>query len=163
MILSALPDFAQIPCCSAQTLPQEELCAVLAKDRTDEAQLRELYKKMGHRLVLREVWKELFPDVPILISSALSGGYLEDRFRQAAQNRSCYLLIEPMCVRYPLPFGDAQGEPIDKIPETGFFSKSLCCRYAHSASHVLLWDTEDTLMQKMQLAKEAGFLGFAAE
>lgn len=163
MILSALPGFERIPCCSVQALPQEGICAVLAEDRRAEALLRELYEKTGHRLVLREVWKELFPDAPILISSALSGGYLEDRFRQAAFERSCYLLIEPMCVRYPLPFGNAQGVSVSGIAETGFFSKSLCCRYAHAPSYVLLWDTEDTIMQKMQLAKEAGFLGFAAE
>jgi len=159
MVLSDGSDFRAPGICSLEELPKEGYWAVLTTAREEEGRLLELHRSMGDRLIVPEVWKELLPDSPILISSAISGGDLRTRFRQAAEEHDCYLLPEPLGMRFPLPCRDGVGETVE-VPDTqGFYSETLCCYYAHEPGSVILWDTEETMMQKTLLAKELGFLG----
>ena len=163
MILPSFFPFPKAQIFTLQTLPDrlQQPTAVLTSDRGDEDLLTRYAQQYPGQLIVQEVWKELLPDAPLLISSAICGGEVRDRFAFAAKERSCWLLIEPMRHKFPLPCPDAKGEALTSLPEnTGFFSQTLCCRYTHFPGFVLLWDTEETLAQKLQLAKEAGFLGY---
>lgn len=161
MIFSSDADFPQLQVSSLDTLPQEGHRAVLTTLRRNEGRLRELSAQMQERLVVPEVWKELLPDAPLLISSAICGGSIAERFSEAAAERSCWLLVEPIREVFPLPCRDGHGAPICQLPEGAqFYSDCLCCYYSHSPKAVVLWDTEETLSRKLQLAKDAGFCGF---
>ena len=100
MVLPSIPNFPQIPCCTLQTVPAnpEGPVAVLETGREKEAELRLLAERLGPRLVVPEVWRELLPHAGLLISSAISGGTMKQRFEEAvrAAPRRCWLLIEPL-------------------------------------------------------------------
>ena len=161
MNLYAEAKFPKLEFCALHELPKDGVWAVSTTDRKEEGKLLALQEHMGKRLVVPEVWKEVLPETSILISSAISGGSLKERFASAAENRSCYLLIEPMKAAFPLPFPHGRELPCTYFPEYSFFSKALCCYYAHFPGYVVLWDTEESLKQKIQLAKDMGFLGYA--
>ena len=144
--------------CTLDDLPREGFGAVLTKDRKDEDRLRQLCGCFA----VQEVWKELLPDAPLLISSAICGGDIRARFEEAASTRRCCLLLEPIRMRFPLPCPDGCGEAISELPGgPHFYSDALCCYYAHTEDAMTLWDTEETLERKIQLAKDAGFFGVA--
>ena len=151
-------DFEYVKVCTLEALPAEGHGAVLTKDRQDEDRLRQL----DDRFAVQEVWKEILPNAPLLISSAICGGELRTRFEKASKERSCCLLLEPIRMRFPLPCPDGCGEAIGTIPtEHAFYSEALCCYYAHTPQAIFLWDTEETLEEKVRLAKAAGFYGVA--
>lgn len=114
----------------------------------------------GRRLLVPEIWQAALPQSELLVSSAMSGGDMKQRFRQLAHRR-CWLRLEPMCMAFPLPCPDGQGTAMVGLPESsGFYSEALGCRYIHSPGQVILFDTEETLEQKILLANDCGFLGF---
>ena len=165
MVLPNIPDFPEAPICS----PEETAgpFAVLTKDRREEAQLTELAERYGPRLLAPEVWSKLLPRCGVLISSAVSGGTFRHRIETAAKNypRRCWLLIDPMSVRFPLPFFDENGRKVTITNYSNLFhSEHLCCQYTHfiqnQQGQLILWDTEQTIKHKAELAKSAGFLGF---
>lgn len=163
-MLNALPHFEVIPVCDPEDLPADGIRAVLTKDRQDEAALCALSAAMGERLCVQEVWKELLPQTTLLISSAICGGDIRTRFSQAAAERSCCLLLEPIRTRFSLPCPSGQGEPFSELPpKPHFYSEALCCYYAHKPPQLFLWDTEETLENKISLAGEAGFCGMSAK
>lgn len=142
--------------CTLDDLPEEGPGAVLSENRNDEARLRQL----DSRFAVREVWKELLPDASVLISSAICGGDIRTRFEEAAKERRCCLLLEPIRMKFPLPCLDGHGEPVSELPDgPHFYSDTLCCYYAHTETAMTLWDTEETIEKKIQLAKDAGFYG----
>lgn len=164
MVLNADRNFENVEVCTLDDFPQEGHRAILTKDRADEARLQALCASAGDRLIVQEVWKELLPEAALLISSAICGGDLRTRFHEAAAGRTCYLLLEPIRMRFPLPCPDGCGTEIREIPQgPHFYSDALCCYYAHTPESFTLWDTEDTLAQKIRLAKEAGFSGVACK
>ena len=144
--------------CTPDNLPEDGFGAILTTDRNDEERLRQVCS--DNRFAVQEIWKELLPDAPLLISSAICGGNLRTRFEEAASKRRCCLLLEPIRMQFPLPCFDGCGEPVRDIPNgKHFYSDALCCYYAHTPTSVILWDTEETLNRKIQLAKDAGFFG----
>ena len=161
MNLYAEEKFPKLEFCALHELPKDGVWAVSTTDRKEEDRLLALQEHMGKRLVVPEVWKEVLPKASILISSAISGGSLEERFASVAKNRSCYLLIEPLKAAFPLPFPHGKELPCAPIPEHSFFSKALCCYYAHFPGSVVMWDTEESLKQKIQMANDLGFHGYA--
>ena len=161
MNLSQEANFPKLEFCTLEELPKDGIWAVATTERSAEDRLLALQQHMEKRLVVPEVWKEVLPKASLLISSAISGGSLKERFYMAAQERACYLLIEPMKAAFPLPFPDGRELPCTHMPEHSFFSNDLCCYYAHFPGCVVLWDTEDSLEKKLQLAKDIGFYGFA--
>jgi len=172
MVLSVIPDFPQIPILSMDAVSPDfkTPIAVLTQDRQDEAELRLLARKLGPRLVVPEVWRDVLPQAGLLISSAISGGTLRERFLEAAAAapRRCWLLLEPMRMEFPLPCPTGTGQSISAIDcRNVFYSEALCCQYTHfirsGTGFMLLWDTDETLQRKLALAKSCGFLGFACQ
>ena len=144
--------------CTLDALPEEGFGAILTTNRQDEDRLRQICD----RFAVQEVWKELLPHAPLLISSAICGGDIRTRFEEAASKRRCCLLPEPIRMRFPLPCLDGCGEAVTELPDgPHFYSDVLCCYYAHTPSSMTLWDTEETMQKKIQLAKDAGFYGVA--
>ena len=167
MMIQPIPDFPALPICSLRDPPLKGPFAVLTEARSDEAALECLSRHFGTNLVTSEVWRNVLPGSGVLISSAISGGTLEGRFRHAAAAcpQRCWLLVEPISERFPLPCLTGIGTPIpvsDHSP--AFYSEALCCMYTHAVrdgtATLTLWDTEETLRRKLELAKAAGFLGY---
>ncbi len=129
-------------------------------ERSCEPFLLQLAETWGSRLLVPEVWKQILPQAGLLISSALSGGDLRQRLEEAASRR-CFLVREPMSMTFPLPCPDGIGTPMVGIPKSaGFYSRALGCRYTHEPEKVWLYDTEETMQKKIQLAKAVGFQGY---
>ena len=164
MLFSQDFDLHKIEIRDLHDVPEDGFWAVLTEDRADEPYLSALCAKKGDRLAVREVWRELLPEASLLISSAICGGDIRTRFEEAAHARSCYLLLEPMRMHFTLPCPDGCGEAIHTIPDgPRFYSDALFCNYTHSPGRVILWDTEQTLEQKICAAMEAGFRGIAVQ
>ena len=164
MVLTPISDFPQAKPYPPDRLPDSGPCAVLTLDRNDELLLNRLAVEMQQDLIVQEVWKELLPEASLLISSAISGGDIRQRFHEAAAERPCWLLVEPVLTQFPLPCCNGVGTSVVQIPNGPcFYSESLLCYYTHSPGFMTLWDTEETLQQKMLCAKDAGFLGYVYE
>lgn len=162
-------DFPQAPAYALTDLPgrPDGPFAVLTEDRQDENRLLALAEQFGPRLLIPEVWSQVLPQTGVLVSSALSGGTMAQRLAEAAESypHRCWLLLEPMAMEFPLPCPTGNGVQMTTIDcDKQFYSEALCCQYAHFVRNqqgfVVLWDTEKTLQQKKELAKEAGFLGY---
>ena len=154
-----------------QPVPFSKLSAPMAEadylaadweDPTAEAPLSVLYEQLGEKLLVAESWQDVFPKAGVLISSSISGGNLKARFQQAAEvaQGRCWLLLERMSMSFPLPCPNGQGQPADPPREEGFYAESLGCRYIHSPDRAILFDTEETLEQKRNLAMNVGFSGW---
>ena len=129
-------------------------------DPAREAALTALAARWGPRLLVPEIWRQVLPQAGLLVSSAISGGELKQRFLDVPSRR-CWLLEEPMCMTFPLPCPTGQGIPASEMPKNaGFYSPALGCRYTHRPGQVLLFDTEETMARKRRLAEQCGFLGY---
>ena len=173
MVFSPIPDFPQAPVLSpeqAARLPHSGgPVALLIRDRASEETVTALAARLGPRLLLPEVWSRLLPQTGVLISSAISGGTLKERFQDAARAypHRCWLLPEPMSMEFSLPCPSGLGTPADlPIGGRSFYSDALCCYYSHfireNQGIMVLWDTEETLRAKLELARDCGFIGWAA-
>lgn len=141
------------------------------EERCMEAQLTELARALGPKLLVPEVWRQVLPQAGLLISAALSGGTLRERLREAAAEAPgrCWLRLEPVRMRFPLPCPTGCGEALTENELEArlsrgqtFFTEPLCCRYAYDLSDgtaMILYDTQETLRRKAAMAKEAGFVG----
>ena len=170
MVFQWIPDFPRIPVHFLSNPPPPGFgpFAILTQERDDEATLLSLAQLHGSNLVLPEVWSRLFPQTGVLISSAISGGVLKQRFQEAVQKypNRCWLLPDPISMEFPLPCPDGSGYEIavqNYINQ--FFSEDLGCMYTHqirdNRGFMILWDTVETMLQKQEWAKQAGFLGTA--
>lgn len=120
----------------------------------------QILAELGPQLLVQEQWQKDLPQAGLLISAAISGGWLAQRFQELA-DRQCWLTVEPLRHVFPLPCPDGQGQPFLELPEgTVFDSQPLCCRYLHQSDRVFLFDDEETLAQKRLLAKAYGFRGY---
>lgn len=167
MVLQTLTDFyggVHPAVCSFAPEPEEELLQAAA----DEAYLvldwpepaPQPFGALGNRLLVPESWAQLFPQAGLLISSAMSGGDIRQRFKEAAEHRQCWLQLQPMRMAFPLPCPDGEGTPVSELPKSeGFYSEALGCRYVHTPQQAVLFDTEETLEKKILLAQECGFIG----
>lgn len=160
-------NFVRLPVLAPEQL-RGTPAAVVTTDPAEESTLALLAAHMGPNLALPEFWGMRFPQCGVLISSAISGGSLRQRLQDAAAcyDGRCWLLVEPIQARFPLPCPSGVGAPLDEPPDLpGFFSREFCCQYAHfcedDQGYFLLWDTEETVEKKLALAKENGFLGYA--
>lgn len=147
------------------------LAAALWEDPAQAGRLEALEAALGPRLLVSEVWRDLLPRAGILIPAALSGGTLAQRLEEAVQAAPgrCWLHLRPMAMRFPLPCPTGCGAPLPEAAlaaqlgdKTTFFSPELCCRYAYDLKNgpgIILYDTEETLAQKLEMARDAGFMG----
>ena len=143
--------------------------AVHTVSRDAEPSLTDLEAVLGARLLVPEVWRDILPKAGLLIPSALSGGTLQQRLLEASEAAPgrCWLVLERVQMRFPLPCPSGCGEKIpreelDKLLQTGssFYSPELCCRYCYDLpAGIVLYDTEKTWEEKIKLAQSAGFSG----
>jgi len=106
---------------------------------------------------------DLLPDGGILLSGSISGGDLRRWFLDAVQQHpeGCWLLAERLSMVFPLPCPTGQGAPVSVIPDgRSFYSESLGCRYLHEPDRFYLFDTDETIQQKIRLAEACGFRGW---
>lgn len=108
-----------------------------------------------------------FPQNPVLISSQLCGGRLEERLQDALEiyGDRVFFLIDPMRHLVPLPCPNA--EPIligsDESKELrhrfpSFYTDAFCCQYCvdTDAKGVHLFDTDTTIEKKLHIAQSLG-------
>lgn len=141
------------------------------EDLQAEAGLAALEQALGPRLLVPEVWRRALPQAGLLIPAALSGGTLEQRLEEAALEAPgrCWLRLEPVRMRFPLPCPTGCGQTLPQqalnarlAGKHSFFSGDLCCWYAYDlegGASMLLYDTEETLNRKLDMARAAGFAG----
>lgn len=141
------------------------LCGIRTQDQTLEPWLLDLEAQVGPELLVPEVWRNVLTEAGILISSAISGGTFAQRVSEAVQEAPgrCWLLLEPLSHVFSLPCPTGCGEPLTVLPQKRhyFFSPELCCRYACDLDQgrMILYDTRESLTEKIRLAEEAGFCG----
>lgn len=169
MVIPEILDFPQ-----AAVIPQPQLplrllrpTAVLLREKSSYPLLLETALLSGPQLLVPECWRDLLPQAGVLISSAISGGSFRRRLEDAllAAPKRCWLLVEPVSMVFPLPCPTGCGQPVSQpLTHNGFYSDALCCYYTHSAEaetgSFTLFDTEDTLRRKLELARDLGFCGW---
>lgn len=108
-----------------------------------------------------------------LVSSAVSGGSLEQRLRDVlgryGQER-VVLFLERRAEDFFLPSPTGSGQPLsrealrelmDRTQPSVFFSQELCARYftymsRESGAHFVLYDDGETLVKKMEVSQKLG-------
>lgn len=105
----------------------------------------------------------------VWISSRLSGGTLKDRITQAMEASAgrLWLNIAPLCTRFSMPCPTGTGDALTREESLeiqrncpAFFSPELCCMYCvqieHAHAHMHLFDTTQTVAEKLRLASALG-------
>lgn len=141
------------------------------EDAQAEAGLMTLEQALGPRLLVPEFWQQVLTQAGLLIPAALSGGTLAQRLEEAAMAAPgrCWLRLEPMRMVFSLPCPTGCGQGLSQAElraklagKHSFYSEALCCRYAYDLdgqASMILYDTEETLEQKLHMARAAGFAG----
>ena len=139
-----------------------------------EQTVRELGNQCFRRswtLVVPEQYGHCSPHAKVAISSALSGGTLRQRLREAQERFGrdrVVLALQRVAEDFFLPSPTGSGVPLtqeelrDRIARKSpsvFFSHELCARYftymsRESGAHFVLFDDPSTLAQKLQTARE---------
>ena len=171
MVIPEILDFPRAAIIPRSQLPLRLLrpTAVLLREKSAYPLLLETELESGPQLLLPECWRDLLPQAGVLISSAISGGSFRQRLEDAllAAPKRCWLLVEPASMVFPLPCPTGCGQPVSPPQaHNGFYSEALCCYYTHSAEDetgsFTLFDTEDTLQRKLELARDLGFCGWVS-
>ena len=127
-------------------------------------------------LYIPEHYMDAAPKSVGLICTALSGGTLDQRLREAIELRGSAsrlaLDVQRLCMDFTLPAPSGEGIPLDsetfrslieREKPSIFFSPELCARYftyiKNNEFHFVLFDDTETLRQKLRLGS---FLGFSA-
>jgi hypothetical protein len=140
-------------------------------------QLSRLLPGKGITLFVPEYYAPAAPQARILISSALSGGTLEDRLSDALSRfgpERTVLALERRAEDFSLPAPDGCGTPLtdlqlqqmlERLRPAVWFSTPLCARYftyltAAGAVRFVLFDDTDTLSKKLETARRVGLRRF---
>lgn len=149
--------------------PQEQMAA-----RLDEALTRR-----GLAFFVPESYAPVVSRGKVLVSSALSGGSLAQRVEEAGATYGrdrIALALESVCEDFTLPAPSGCGAPlsrealqdrIDRLRPSLFFSQELCARYftymdRSGQAHFVLFDDENTMVRKVEVARKAGVTTFLA-
>ena len=141
--------------------------------------LDEPFARRDWSLFVPEAYARSAPHAKVMIPSALSGGSLRLRLEEAVehfgQERTALALertAEDFCL--PSPTGSGQSlsqEQLEQLKQrlspSVFFSGDLCARYftymsREGGGHFVLFDDEDTLRRKVEVARHAGIHTFLA-
>lgn len=143
------------------------------------AQLDASFAKRGLSLYVPEHYGLCAPHAQVMIPSPLSGGSLslrlEDAVQRFGQGRVA-LALEKVAEDFPLPSPTGEGQPLSpqqleelmsRLSPCVFFSGDLCARYftymgQNGGAHFVLFDDEDTLCRKVEVAHQAGIHTFLA-
>ena len=143
-------------------------------------QLARLIQELGERLS-RQKLTVYVPEsyggcsnyARVLVSSAVSGGSLEQRLRDVLAQygpERVVLFLEKRAEDFPLPSPtgsgtqltpEALGELMGRLEPSVFFSQELCARYftymsRESGGHFVLFDDGETLVKKMEVSQKLG-------
>lgn len=136
-------------------------------------ELEELLQKRGWPLYVPESYGSYTAGARVLISSALSGGSLSQRLRDAlnqyGQGR-VVLAVERVAEDFFLPSPDGQGTPLsrealstmlEQRAPSIFFSDQLCAHYftymaPDNGAHFVLFDDAGSIRKKLLLARNLG-------
>lgn len=127
---------------------------------------------VGLALYVPEDWESAAPGAFVLVGTAMSGGSLSQRLREAVAARApgrVALDLERLRMDFLLPARTGLGKPLtgeqletlmkQERPSV-FFSQDLCARYftylRNGETHFVLFDDAGTLRQKLKLGMEAG-------
>ena len=132
-----------------------------------------LTRKRGWPLYVPEAYGSCAQHTQVLISSALSGGSLVQRLREAA---SAYgpervtLAVERVAEDFYLPSPTGQGQPLsreelaqmleERSPSV-FFSSELCAHYftymsRENGAHFVLFDDAGSIRKKLRVSRDLG-------
>lgn len=140
-------------------------------------QLDETLFRQNLRFFVPEPYALAAPHAGVLISSALSGGTLEQRLREAGEQFGLdrvALALEKSAEDFNLPSPTGCGTPLtgqelehmlDTRRPCVFFSVGLCARYftymdPSTGAHFVLFDDGDTMLRKVEEARRAGIHRF---
>ena len=146
-------------------------------------QLDESFARRDWTLFVPEAYAQNAPRGKVMVPSALSGGSLRLRLEEAGERfgrERVALALEKAAEDFSLPSPSGSGQPLTqeqlqalkaRLSPSIFFSGDLCARYftymsRDSGAHFVLFDDEDTLRRKVEVARQAGihsFLAFWAE
>ncbi len=126
----------------------------------------------GRLLLLPECWGGAAEQAGILIPSALSGGSLELRLKEAAERygvERIVLTLQPVREDFLLPAPSGQGKALSRQALADlrsrthapvYWSQELCARYFtyrdSQGVHFVLFDDGDSLCRKLELAGGLG-------
>lgn len=134
------------------------------------AELGELMHKRSWPLYVTEPYARYSDKTKVLISSALSGGSLQQRLYEAAEQYGptrVALAAERVCRDFFLPSPTGQGSPMtieelrrrmDELAPSVFFSNELCAHYftymsPQNGAHFILYDDAGSIRKKLQIAR----------
>lgn len=120
-----------------------------------------------------ESYAHQVPQASPIICTALSGGDLTERLKQAVSaypQRSLALDVQRLRMDFSLPARSGEGRPLtaDELQQlirerqpSIFFSPALCTRYftymQNRTPHFVLFDDAETLCQKVRIGKQLGY------
>ena len=143
------------------------------------AELGERLRRRNLRLYVPEACAHCTPHARVLVSSALSGGSLQQRLEEAGRRYGLprvTLAIQRAAEDFFLPAPEGSGTrltreqlqaELERRQPSVFFSHELCARYftymsRDSGAHFVLFDDADTIRKKLQVARGLGITGAAA-
>lgn len=158
--------------CDFEGQPNSLLTAILRG-------LEDGLSRRGWTLHVPEHYGRLVPGARVMISSALSGGSLELRLREAMERFGggrVTLALQRTAEDFLLPAPGGSGTPLsreelrqklERLRPSVFFSRELCARYftyttREGRPHFVLFDDPDTLRQKLEVARRLGLHTFLA-
>ena len=142
-------------------------------------QLDRLFSQRGLQLYVPEPFGHCVSHGRVILSSALSGGSLAQRLEEAAERFGrdrIALSLERSAEDFSLPSPTGSGTPLtrqqlrrqmDALRPAVFFSRELCARYytymdRDTGAHFVLFDDGDTMLRKVEVARQAGVSVFLA-
>ena len=142
-------------------------------------QLDRLFVQRGLQLYVPEPFGHCVAHGRVILSSALSGGSLAQRLEEAAERFGrdrIALSLERSAEDFSLPSPTGSGAPLtrqqlrqqmDALRPAVFFSRELCARYytymnRDTGAHFVLFDDGDTMLRKVEVARQAGVSVFLA-
>lgn len=137
------------------------------------ALLCETAVRRGWRCYVPLSYASAAPRARLLVPSALSGGSLELRLRELAEQYGPHrlaLAVDRMAEDFFLPAPTGCGVPLSRdelsrrlqqMKPAVFFSRDLCAHYftymsRENGAHFVLFDTADSIRMKFRLAQAAG-------
>lgn len=142
-------------------------------------QLDRLFVQRGLQFYVPEPFGHCVAHGRVILSSALSGGSLAQRLEEAAERFGrdrIALSLERSAEDFSLPSPTGSGAPLtrqqlrqqmDALRPAVFFSRELCARYytymnRDTGAHFVLFDDGDTMLRKVEVARQAGVSVFLA-
>ena len=135
--------------------------------------LEQVLSERKRTLFVPESYAHAAPQSMVLIGTAVSGGTLEERLQEAAQQYGGRMALDAERLRmdFRLPCRSGIGTPLsaeefaalqEREKPTVFFSPALCARYftyqQPGETHFVLFDDAETLKRKLRLGQQAGAL-----